>query len=661
MAKVLVVDDEESTQSTIKSFLEVDGHSVSVAGSFEQAVPFLKDENIDLIVTDIYLGRQTGLDLLSEARKVKPNCPVIVVTGKPSIDSAVSCVRNGAFDYLEKPFAQDDFIHTTRRAIASVRYKSKVEKRDKDLLLQKQFLESKLAKQSLEIERATRALIHSEERYRTLVDTISEIIIEIDSHKRCLWCNKSAYEFFGEEIFGRYFFDILSEDNDRESIADYLRSITPDTENKSFFLQVKDSQGSIKTLSWIFRKLPTSVLNSSRIIASARDITEVIKLEQQIRRKDRVAMIGRLAGGVAHDFNNVLGAILAQVGVVKIPDSTSDDKLSAAIKIEKAVYRAKQLTDKLLSFAKGGKTKISAFNTHRVIEDVVELLVRTLSKQVCISLSLDAKHCTIRGDSSQIYQLILNLICNARDAIVAKKCRGRIDISTSLKNLQVDNCYDLPVGNYLNVEIADTGCGITKEHQQLIFEPFFSTKEEQERVGIGLAVAKEVVENHGGHISFASQSGIGTHFEILLPVETADAPEKCESSEEIVSGKGRILIVDDEDLVRSSFSSLLQALGYEVSTAESIQNAIDIINQEQDFDLIVLDVGMPGLDTTTQYERIVEVSPDTKILLTSGYGLTANAQKIMQLGAIGFVHKPCSLPELSKTIARVISEPRDVS
>ncbi len=255
MAKVLLIDDEQNVEATLRSYLEIEGHQVFTANNFESAVDWLKSDKADLIITDVILGKKTGLDVLKEAKKVQPNTPVIVITGQPSVHTASRCVKDGAFDFLQKPLSPSDFIDATRRAIRvanQIKKKSalSLKKREKRLSL-----ERIIKQKNNEIDRTLKDLIKTEDKYQTLISAVPEIIIELDNSFKCCWYNQVAKEFFGNGLYNRPFNLMAYPGEDRITLNAKLALLEDISEPLSFKFKCLGAEGNPQEISWMMTNL----------------------------------------------------------------------------------------------------------------------------------------------------------------------------------------------------------------------------------------------------------------------------------------------------------------------------------------------------------------------------------------------------------------------
>jgi PAS domain S-box-containing protein len=383
---------------------------------------------------------------------------------------------------------------------------------------------------------------------------------------------------------------------------------------------------------------------------------EKVKLEVQLRQSQKMEAIGRLAGGVAHDFNNLLTGILGYANLLKEKSDPGDNIFQAAEMIERAAGRAAQLTGQLLGFARKGKHQNVPVDLTGTIHEVIGLLKHTIDKNIVIRQRLRAHPASVLGDPGQMQQVILNLAVNARDAM---PLGGELCFETDLVELDSSYCRTYAgatPGQYYMVSITDTGCGIPLEIQDRIFEPFFTTKEPGKGTGMGLAMVYGIVKNHGGSIRVHSEVRQGTTFKVYLPVP-AESPDSQVISQEIAlaPGIGRILVVDDEEMVRTVTKEMLSSLGYQVVTVSDGQEAVEYYRGfGTEIDLVIIDMIMPKLGGRDCFRALKAINPSVKAILATGYDRNGAAQEILNAGMLGFVQKPYQMSQLSEVIANVL-------
>lgn len=363
----------------------------------------------------------------------------------------------------------------------------------------------------------------------------------------------------------------------------------------------------------------------------------VTDLESRLEQAQRLLTIGRLTSGVAHDFNNLLTAILGYANMLRSEPSATTPVLEAADVIEKAADRATHLTSQLLGFAKqGAGPQRVPVDLHVTIRELVGLLRHSIEKTIRIDMQLDASDPVITGDPNQIFQVLLNLALNARDAM------PRGGTLTLLTETAVDA---------VRVSVMDTGIGIPAGIRERIFDPFFTTKPPDQGTGVGLSVVQTVVTAHGGRMEVDTDKAFGTVFTVILPVAGA---RTLEPGQEFVSapsrGRGSVLVVDDEEVVRQTTATMLRRLGYHVIAAASGVEAIEQYRRRgTDIDVVLLDVLMPEMSGESCLEVLREMDPKVRVVLTSGDHSRSECE-----GVSAFLPKPYRMHEISAVLTDVI-------
>ncbi len=377
---------------------------------------------------------------------------------------------------------------------------------------------------------------------------------------------------------------------------------------------------------------------------------ETTTLESQLRQSQKMEAIGTLAGGIAHDFNNLLTGILGYANLLKLQTNEESSTFEAADVIEKAAQRASDLTKQLLGFARQGKLQNSAVDLNSMILESVALLRRTIDKSVNIVQRMDAENSEVMGDPSQLQLVMLNLAVNARDAMPNG---GDLTLETNCIDIDQGVHADLPPGRYVRLRVSDTGAGIPPEICERIFEPFFTTKARGEGTGMGLATVYGIVKNHDGTVSVDSKLGRGTTFEVMLPIATMGSDSDIlQVIEKPVHGRGKILVVEDEEVVRKLAKEILGWLGYETVTVCDGVEAVEYYDgHNNDIDLALIDLNMPRMGGRECYQKMKEINPDLRAVLSTGYSRDGAAQEILDDGVQGFVQKPFQASQLSEAIA----------
>ncbi len=388
-----------------------------------------------------------------------------------------------------------------------------------------------------------------------------------------------------------------------------------------------------------------------------RDITKEYALQERLKQSHKMDAIGQLAGGVAHDFNNMLGGILGAAEVLDdfIPDDPTAKRFHAII-IESA-KRAAGLTQKLLSFARKQPSASTAIDVHQTLKDAIELLERTIDRRILVVSELTAKTSQVVGDALQLQNAFLNLGINAAHAMLNG---GTICMGSDTVRIDDAACelspFEIEPGNYLEVKVSDTGSGIDPEDLPHIFEPFFTTKEQGKGTGLGLAAVFGTIQQHRGAITVSNQAIGGACFRILLPlanesVHVLDKPIPVE-----MAGHGTILVVDDEEIMRSTAETILQQLGYTVVLAENGKQALDLFATDpKAIDLVMLDMIMPVMNGRDCFKALQKIDPDVRSILTSGFTSEADVETMINAGLKGFISKPYCRTDLSQLIHSALS------
>ena len=500
---------------------------------------------------------------------------------------------------------------------------------------------------------AARALREREEAIHALLNATPEAMYMLDIEGRILSLNTPFANRVGrsvDELVGTNCYEHLPddiEDENRFHIQRVFRSGRP-----SRFEISRDGRYLDNNI-WPVRNDDGVV---DRVVVSSHDITEQKLLEERLNQTAKLEAISQLAGGIAHDFNNLLTGILGYADMLKEGEISAEVAHNAACTIEKAARRAAELTQQLLGFARKGKHQILPIAIDTTINEVIGLLSRTIDKSICIELDLNGNDETVMGDPGQIHQVFLNLALNARDAMpnggVLKfstdTCKVDEDISAQFDGIRP--------GRYLSVHISDTGCGIPKDILPNIFDPFFTTKGQGQGTGMGLAMVYGIIKNHEGIVHVTSTEGQGTFFQILLPVSqnpTSQSPVQRLTIQR--NGSGKILLVDDEEIVRDVASDMIRSLGYDVVTASGGQEAIDYFSKHTDeIDMAIIDVIMPGVGGRECFLGLKNIDPHVRAVLSSGYGQDGRAQEIINEGMLGFIQKPYQLTTLAEGLQKAL-------
>ena len=508
------------------------------------------------------------------------------------------------------------------------------------------------------MEEEIRSNLQTQRELITALNYAPEVILITDSRGVIRYVNPAFEKVTGytfHEVVGKKPSILKSGEHDEKFYKEFWRTISSGKKWEGRFIN-KRKDGTLYIDRTVVAPVFNEIGNIVSYISIKRDITQEEKFREQILQAQKMDALGAMAGGVAHDFNNILGGILGYVEVLRIKykdDSYIQNTLRA---IEKAGDKAKDLIDKLLSFSRKEKDAQKVIDINVLIKDVIDMLSRTMPKNIEIDTDLDeSTPLYVKANPTQIEQVLMNICINAFQAMKDKG--GELFIST--RNFFPDedflsSHYGFTQKEYVLISISDTGCGMDDETKKRIFEPFFTTKEEG--TGLGLFVSYSIIENHGGKIFVYSEEGEGTTFNIYLPIEkNADASESSRK-EDVVEGKGTILVIDDEVIIREMLSDALDILGYDSIFAKDGQEGIEKFKENADnIDLVVIDMNMPGLTGKEVIKAIRDIKPDVKAILVSGFGLNGMLKDIIQGGFGAFLHKPFTLGEFSEALKKLLS------
>ncbi len=395
-------------------------------------------------------------------------------------------------------------------------------------------------------------------------------------------------------------------------------------------------------------------LGDASVLIGLKDNSEESKLKRQVAQATKMQAVGQLAGGVAHDFNNILTAIIGYCDLMLLRHSPGDSDYDDIQQIKNNSNRAASLTRQLLAFSRQQTLRPQILQLPDVVSEVSALLKRLLGEKVRLEVKHGRNIGTVRADPGQLEQVIINLGVNARDAMPNGGVLTLETKSVSVADVRAMNSEILPLGDYAMLSVSDMGTGISKDNLGKIFEPFFTTKEVGKGTGLGLSTVYGIVKQSGGFIFADSVEGEGTQFNVYLPVHIGEASEDLPALSKVQDkselwGSGRVLIVEDEDMVRAVAERALVRQGYQVETACDGEEALEILSKSRKFDLIVSDVVMPNMDGPTMARKVREIYGDVRILFMSGYAEEQLRQSI-DIDNMFFLPKPFSVQQISQSV-----------
>ncbi|UCG08049.1 MAG: PAS domain S-box protein, partial [Desulfobacterales bacterium] len=519
--------------------------------------------------------------------------------------------------------------------------------------LRQQIIELKSLKS--EHRRIEKALQESEEKYRLLVEN-ADTAIFIAQDEVIKFPNPKALELIGysaDELAKLPFVNLIHP-QDRDTVyARHKMRLKGEKAPSSYEFRVISKKGDEL---WV--QLNTVLITWEQRPATLnflRDITVQKTLEVQLHQAQKMEAIGTLAGGIAHAFNNILMTIQGHISLLLYDMDSGHRHYEALKSVEASVISAAELTKQLLGYARKGKYHVQLLDLNQIVKQTSGAFGKT-RKDITIDCELSQDLVGIEADESQMEQVLLNLYVNAAEAMPEG---GKLILKTSnvTHNEMKGRLYEPIPGRYVQLSITDSGVGMDNETLSHIFEPFFTTKEMGRGTGLGLASVFGIIKAHGGYIDVESEKGHGTTFSIYLPATNQKTVKNNKSTDHRFEGKVTILLIDDEKMVLDVGSKMLQRLGYAVLEASSSKEAIEIYQEKKDqIGMVILDMILPEINEGAVFDRIKQINPKAKVLLSSGYSIDGRATEILKRGCDGFIQKPFTMNKLSEKIDQILAK-----
>ena len=627
--QVLLVDDDDKMLRTIGDILRLRGYATVPAQSGQAGLSIVEHMPTGpaIALIDLRLPDMDGIELIGRLHEMSALTEVVILTGNASVESAVRALREQSYDYLIKPVAPEQLLNTMDRA--GDRWQRR---------------------------RAEVALAESESRLRRVFDCVSDGLFVTDTQGRITDANVAALALTDEELSGlthRSFFDFLSRDGrpiDASGFRDSAQPIDPGE------YRLIRRNGAVRAVD-----VRASGLTSDLQVYTVRDLTVQRELEEQLHQAHKMEAVGRLAGGVAHDFNNMLTAILAYAELLSMRFGPGEERPEEVDEIIKAGRRAAALTSQLLAFGRKTILQQRVVGPREIVADIESMLTRLIGEDVrLVTLRGDAVP-NVLADPGQLGQVVLNLAVNGRDAMPDG---GTLTIGTDRVELTSPRTHAhgvIPPGTYALLTVSDTGTGMDAHTLDHMFEPFFTTKEAGKGTGLGLSTTYGIISQSGGHIEVESRVGQGTTFRIYLPgvdrsVDGGLTPAL--SVRAVGQQSGTILLVEDERSVRDLVARILRSAGYTVLIAESGTEALRIVEEHKgSIDLVTTDVVMPEMTGPELVQRLKARSPNLAALYMSGYANTPATRHAFDGVEVRLLQKPFTAKELTRMVAECIGRP----
>lgn len=623
--RVLLIDDDEDDYILTGAWLsEIEGATFELdwVSTYDAALEAIGQSQHDVYLLDYRLGGRNGLELLREAIANGCSSPIILLTGQGDHEVDIEAMKAGAADYLDKSQIGAPLLeHSIRYAI------------------ERKQTEQKIREQA------------------ALLDIATDAILVCSLDNKILFWNKGAERLYGweaEEVKGKDASELLYKQMPHFQEIDIALAKKGEWQGELHKITKADKQIIVQSR-WTLVRDDEGKPKSILIVNT--DITQKKQLEAQFLRTQRLESIGTLAGGIAHDLNNVLTPILAAVQILQMV--VSDDRSQRILDLlETNTKRGADLIKQVLSFARGIEGQHTIIQVGHLIREIEKIAKETFPKSIDIQTDmLMMELWPVCGDATQLHQVLMNLCVNARDAMPDG---GTLIISA--ENLFIDENYaslniDASTGPYIVISVCDTGVGISPSISDRIFEPFFTTKEPGKGTGLGLSTVIGIVKSHYGFVNVYSEVDKGTQFRVYLPATQTSEISSFLASE-LPKGQGElVLVVDDELAIREITKASLEAYNYQVFTANDGIEAIALYAEyKDDISIVLTDMMMPSMDGQTVIRTLQKINPQVKIIAMSGLASNSAMAQSIGIGVKAFLSKPYTAEELLKTIKGVITE-----
>jgi len=637
--RILHLEDDPDFSDLVRSLLEREGFQVELVladnlADFQKA---LVTQSFDAVLADYLLPTCNGLEALRQTRKQHPETPFLLVSGTIGEQAAIESLKSGATDYVLKLWPER-LVPAVKRAVREV--------------------EERRQRQQIETE-----LFRREKYFRALTENALDIVTVLNREGIYLYNSPSLKRVLGyepNELAGRSALGFIhSEDRApvRKVFEDALK--LPECPVRVEF-RFRHQDGSWHYLEAVGQShledpaIGGVVVNSRDISDRKRAETELHERENQLRQAQKMEAVGQLAGGVAHDFNNILTVIHGHASLLMAKAKLSGDNARSAQQIIQAAERASALTRQLLAFSRRQVIQLRPLDLNETILAMSKMLGRVLGEDITVQLKYLPEPAIIHADPGMIDQVLLNLAVNSRDAMPKG---GVLQIAierAQIEPRQTTHQSESRQGRFICLSVSDTGCGIAPENLRRIFEPFFTTKELGRGTGLGLATAYGIIKQHQGWIEAESEVGRGTTVRVFFPCSSqpAQTAEQLHRNGAVHGGKETILVVEDEGPVRELVCNLLEGYGYTVVPAESGSKALQVWQQSGGrIDLVLTDIVMPDRMSGRELaERFWADRPGLKVIFTSGYNADVVGRDFVDRRGLNFLQKPYQPDKLAATV-----------
>ncbi len=622
--RILHLEDDRDYSELVKSLLEKEGYQTEIIlaenrEAFERALE--EGGLFDIILADYLLPQYDGIEALKYARAKCPETPFLLVSGTIGEQVAIECLKSGATDYVLKLWPER-LGPSVRRAV----------------------------QESVERARRRQAeteLMRREKYFRALTENALDILTIVNKEGFYLYNSASiqrVLDYEPKDLVGQSAFSLAHPDDLARVKRGFEEALNHPDRLVRLEARFRHRDGSWRYLEVVGQNRLADP-EVAGVIVNSRDVTDRRRLEEQLRQSQKMDAIGQLAGGVAHDFNNILTVIQGHVSLLQTGDSLNPKGARSAQQIGQAADRAAALTRQLLTFSRRQVLQPRRLEMNDVVSNMSKMLGRILGEDISLRLHYCGEPAVVEADSGMLEQVLLNLAVNSRDAMPKG---GELAIRITLREVEPGMVAQQPEarpGKFVCLKVKDNGCGIAPENLRRIFEPFFTTKEVGKGTGLGLATVYGIVKQHQGWVEVESVVGQGTTFSVLLPRcegELVSVPEEEIHRRNIRGGSETILVVEDEAPVRELVCNLLAGQGYNILQAETGARALELWNQCKDkVDLLLTDLVMPDRVSGRELaEKLWSERPKLKVIFTSGYSADVAGKDFVLQRGLNYLQKP---------------------
>jgi len=617
LISVLLVEDNPVDSTMIRGLLRAPsaGLRCGHVSRLAEALEYLERERPDVVLLDLNLDDSCGYETFRSMREAAPRTAILVLSGSDDEELAIRTVREGAQDYLVKGSFDGKLL------LRAIRY-------------------------ALERKYSEEALRQSETTVRAIFENSLDGIVIFENSGECIEANAAAAALVGvarEELIGRRLCDFCEKSFKKE-----WEGLSAVQSGRGQFW-VNLSNGRRRLVDYCF----TANVLPGQNLAMLRDVTEQQNLEEQLRQSQKMEAVGRLAAGVAHDFNNILGIISGYAELLQLQAAHAGDRARAE-KIISATEKAASLTRQLLAFGRKQAMTLKLLELSQILDGLSSMVRCVMSDEVQVTVHAEEGLGLVRADQSQLEQVIMNLATNAREAMPEG---GKLTITVEKQRI-AERTLDLPAGDYVCLSLCDTGTGMAPEVQARVFEPFFTTKKAGS--GLGLSTVYGIVKQSGGYVTVQSAPQQGSTFRVYLPLAAGSEADHVTAPAPPISqlaGDETILLVDNEEDLRNATAEYLEGCGYRVLTAGDGREAIEIADKYAGpISLVISDIVMPKASGRGVLEHMRKTRPGTEVLMISGYANDDMARHGITLDPSCFLQKPFTFQALSAKIKEMVGK-----